>query len=266
MMCGERRASERRYTLLAFIQELVIELANVDGRTLRTVKTLLTSPGKLTAEFMRGARIPYLAPVQFFLIMNLTFFVWAAAAGAHFFDTPLYLHLNAEQYSRAATRMVRERLTRDPEPEQAYRKRFDAVGTAQARSLVGAMIPAFALLVGIAAFRLKNRPPVVKHVVFALHSYCFLFVLICVSRYLIDVPVGFILHHAGVPPGELEYDAQKSIVALVVFMTYVGLSLRRAYDLSKRRAVAGGFFLGVGFFAILTAYRGLLFWVTFHSV
>jgi len=249
-----------------FVRELVIEIVNVDGRPFNSLKALLTKPGKLTAEFMRGSRMPYLAPVQFFLIMNLAFFVWSAAAGSRFFDTPLKVQLNSEGYSDIARRMVRERLTRNPEDENAYARRFDTMGTAQARSLVGVMIPAFALVVGIVTFSLKKRTPVVKHLVFALHSYCFLFVLLCVSRYLIDLPVTFLLKQAGVPPGPLEYDMQRSLVSMSVFVIYLILSLRRAYDLTRLRSIAGAVILGAGFFTILTAYRGLLFWVTFHSV
>src|SRR4051812_41881849 len=70
--CGEKRASDRTYSMWEFIKDHVVEaVANFDGRVLRTLKTLITKPGKLTREFMRGVRLPYLQPLQCFLLFNL---------------------------------------------------------------------------------------------------------------------------------------------------------------------------------------------------
>jgi hypothetical protein len=38
---------------------------------------------------MRGERLPYLAPLQCFLLFNLAYFAWATWAGNRMFDTPL---------------------------------------------------------------------------------------------------------------------------------------------------------------------------------
>src|SRR3954465_13478213 len=134
--CGERRASDRRHSLIEFFREHVVEaVINADGRIIRTLKLLLVKPGKATAEFMRGARMPYLAPIQCFLIMNLAFFVWATAVGDRFFDTQLSVHVRGTPYSQVARRMVLARLASDSEPEAAYARRFNTMGTAQAKSL-----------------------------------------------------------------------------------------------------------------------------------
>lgn len=266
-MCGERRASDRRHSLLEFFHEHVIEaVINVDGRVLRTLKALMVHPGKATAEFMRGARRLYLAPLQIFLVMNVAFFVWATAVGDRFFDTPLTVHVHGTPYSAIAMRMVRAKLATDSEPEAAYARRFNAMGTAQAKSLVITMVPAFALFIAVATFRRKGRAPVVQHLVFSLHTFCFLFALIVFESYLIDPPVAFVLRKVGWPEGMYGYDAEQSYVALTVFGVYVALALRRAYGLGRTRSIIGAGVAAVGLFAVLMAYRGLLFWVTYNSV
>lgn len=266
-VCGERRASDRRHSLLEFIREHVVEaVINVDGRVIRSLKALIIQPGKATVEFMRGARMPYLAPIQFFLIMNLGFFVWATAVGNRFFDTQLVVHVRGMPYSATALRMVRERIARDSEPEAAYARRFNTMGTAQAKSLVITMVPAFALLVGVVTFRRKNRAPIVQHLVFSLHTFCFLLFLIVVSSYVIDPPIAYVLDKVGWPKGLYDYDVEQSLVTLAIFGAYIALALRRAYSVGRVRSILGAVALGLGFFVILTLYRGLLFWVTFHSV
>ena len=263
---GERRASDRSYSVWEFIREHVIEsVISFDGRVIRTVKTLLVNPGELTIAFMRGARLPYLAPLQLFFLMNVGFFLWSAATGSRIFDTPLTVHANGMPYSEVARPMVIRQLAAKHMDEKVYTARFNAIGSAQARSLIVAMVPAFALLVGIATLR-RKRAPIVQHVVYALHFYSFIFVMLVVSRYLVDLPLVALLKVLHVDPGPYEYDSQRSLASFTILSIYIAFSLRRAYDLGKLRAIVSAPVLGYGMYAVLQAYRGLVFFVTYYSM
>ena len=264
--CGERRASDRTYSLWEFIREHVIEsVISFDGRVIRTVKMLLAQPGELTRAFMRGARLPYLAPLQLFFLMNVGFFLWSAATGSRIFDTPLSVHVGGMPYSPKAKEMVSAQLAAKQVDPKVYAARFNAIGSAQARSLIVAMVPAFALLVGIATVR-RKRAPMVQHVVYSLHFYAFVFVMLVASRYLIDLPLVALLQALHVDPGPFEYDSQRSLASFIVISIYIAVSLRRAYDLGRLRSIVSAPFLGYGMYMILQAYRGLVFFVTYYSM
>ncbi|MEO7181319.1 MAG: DUF3667 domain-containing protein [Gemmatimonadaceae bacterium] len=265
--CGEKRASDRTYSLWTFFKDHVVEsVLSFDGRIIRTLTTLLRKPGELTREFMRGVRLPYLAPLQCFLLLNLGFFVWSSWAGMRIYDTPLWVHMNAQPYSRVATAMVRGYLGSHQIAEPVYHARFNAIGAAQARSLVLVMIPAFAAAAALIMLR-RRRAPLVQHLVFALHTYSFVFILMVAARYLIYYPLNVALDHFGVAGnGPLGHDTPDGIALLAVLTTYLALSLRRVYDIGWARAGSSGVALGMIFFIVLQLYRALLFFVTFYSM
>src|SRR4051794_22110888 len=74
--CGERRASERDHSLRGFAEEAFHSLFETDHSFLGTLKFLLTRPGALTVDFMRGRRIGQMRPLQLFLLVNVAFFFW----------------------------------------------------------------------------------------------------------------------------------------------------------------------------------------------
>src|SRR5512140_2614078 len=76
--CGEQRPSDRHGTLVEFLHDAVESVANVDGRVLRSVRTLVLRPGELTAAYARGVRAPYMRPFQLFFLVNVVFFFCAS--------------------------------------------------------------------------------------------------------------------------------------------------------------------------------------------
>jgi hypothetical protein len=83
--CGERRASDRKYSLGEFGAEAMEAFLSFDGRVIRTFAALLRRPGELTAAYMRGVRLPYLAPLQCFLLFNLAYAVQHVVFSLHVF-------------------------------------------------------------------------------------------------------------------------------------------------------------------------------------
>jgi len=144
-----------------------------------------------------------------------------------------------------------------------YSKEFDKLESTQARSLIVAIAPIFAVFVGI--ITLGRRRPLVQHAVFALHSLSFLLVFVIVSDYLINRPLYWILDRLAVKPGLYGYDDQTSMVMLALIAAYFALAVRRAYGVSNLRAWPTGLALGLALFISITTYRGLLFFVTFYS-
>lgn len=66
--CGERRIRPEELTLRAFVHDVASEVGDLDSRTLRSIRYVLTRPGYLTAEYLAGRRTAYLGPLKLFLL------------------------------------------------------------------------------------------------------------------------------------------------------------------------------------------------------
>lgn len=64
----------------------------------------------LTADYVRGSRKPYLAPVQLFLIANLIYFAAVSINGWNTLNTNLYTHISWTEHAPLARRMIDRKL------------------------------------------------------------------------------------------------------------------------------------------------------------
>jgi hypothetical protein len=262
--CGERRASERDNSLRGFAGEVFQTVTSADRSVLGTLKLLLAHPGELTREFMRGRRIGLMRPLQLFLLVNVAFFLWSTATHNRMFDTPLVTHMHYTWHKSLATRMVSARIAARQTTLAAYARIFNDAATVQAKSLIVTMVPAFAILVGLV--HIRRRRFALEHLVFALHTYAAMLILVVVTAYALVMPMLVVgrLTHTTAMNNQL-FDNLFGLTLGLILGWYLRRALIRVYDDGKVFATvaAVGLFIGVGF--ILFAYRTLLFLTTFWA-
>ena len=79
--CGQR-AGIPPLGLLELLRQLLGALLDTDGRSWRTLRTLLLRPGRLTLDWALGRRARHVAPLRLYLVLNvLAFLVMAMEAG-----------------------------------------------------------------------------------------------------------------------------------------------------------------------------------------
>jgi hypothetical protein len=81
--CGQKNVDLER-PISELLGEAVRETADIDGRALRTLWTLIRHPGVLTSEFLAGRRRLYSPPVRLYLVISVGFFLlasWVAGQG-----------------------------------------------------------------------------------------------------------------------------------------------------------------------------------------
>ena len=84
--CGQRAVDLAAPTWVV-VREGVSEAIDLDGRVLNTLRALV-APGRLTADFLRGRRAPYLGPLKLFFAAGAALSTtWALTRGidAHFY-------------------------------------------------------------------------------------------------------------------------------------------------------------------------------------
>lgn len=166
--CGERRAADRVYTLGALAAEVWDRVTPADGRVLRSLWTLVRHPGALTDAYMNGVRQPFLAPLGVFFAVNGAFFAAAGPLHLDVLSKPLATHVRYNFYAGTASAMVRQRVTQQHTTFSAYAQRFDAAVETQSRTLVVAMVPAFAALIALS--QVRRRRPAAQHLAFGFRA------------------------------------------------------------------------------------------------
>lgn len=71
--CGQKN-TKLSLKFKDLLSEFISSNFNLDSKIFKTVKTLITSPAKLTTEFLKGKRNTYMHPIRLFLLTNLLYF------------------------------------------------------------------------------------------------------------------------------------------------------------------------------------------------
>ena len=251
--CGERVRREPP-TLLRFIGELIGEALDADGRIVKSFRLLMTRPGRLTVEYMRGRRKPYLGPAAVFVVTNVLFFFVQPLANVNTFTATLYSQTNWYPYSEWAEASITARLVESGREREAYAQDFDLASERYARSLIFLQVPLFAL--GVMLVAIRKRRYFIEHLVYATHFFAAILLVGVVASFGIYAYWQLGLGNAF----NLE------IPFMLFILGYAAISLRAVYDDDWLSAGMKGVLLLILCIAVIQAYRFILFLVTFWTV
>jgi len=261
--CGEKQVGPDDYHLGHFADDAIESFTHADGKIFRSFWELVTRPGRVTAEFLRGRRKPYLKPLALFLVANTAFFLVLPLLGWNTLTTPLQIHLHDEAYSPVALAVFQHRFPTDQAVPPDYVREFNAHGALLAKSLVIVMVPLFALLVWVCFARARRH--FVEHLVFALHFYAIWLLYLVASLGLTNGALRLIVA-GGWHPGDLAIDNTISLLGLGILTLFLYHAVRTVYGGSGRAAFVKSLILAVGVTQLVQVYRCFLFFVTFWTV
>jgi hypothetical protein len=217
------------------------ELSSVDGKLLRTVRALFAEPGRLTAEYIAGHRASYVAPLKLYFWMSVLFFfvsslvpnqrqpirvtrteadrVLATATDGADRARVVDSLARAEASKSDLERAVDSAMVRVANDQDAFR---ETMGVWVPRVMF-ALVPVFALLVGLVYRSRRMRYP--RHLFFALHLHAFAFGVLSIVTL------------AGAIPNQV-VGALLALAAFVVIPVYAVRAMRRVYGGGAKGAVA----------------------------
>jgi hypothetical protein len=257
--CGEERLRAKDLMLGDVVAQFANRMTNVDGKLLRSSRAILTRPGTLTAAYVRGERHRYLAPLSLFLLANALFFGVQALTRTDVLSTPLASHLQVQDWKGLAQSIVSRRLQTTHETVSGYAPRFDQAARFNAKALMILMVLAFAPILPL-LFRAPRRAAG-AHVVFALHLYAFVLVLLCVSIAIAEVD----LLAGGGGLGSPSVDALLSLFNMGACAIYLFLAIGPAYGASGGARYALAAILAVSMAALFVGYRFVIFLITLYG-
>ena len=73
--CGEKVVEESDFHFKTLVKETFGGIFNFDSKIFKSFYYLLLKPGKLSVNYVEGVRIPFMKPIQLFLVINVFFFL-----------------------------------------------------------------------------------------------------------------------------------------------------------------------------------------------
>jgi hypothetical protein len=242
---------------------MFVAFTNADGKVFLTLRTLLLHPGRISADYLRGKRKPYIPPLQLFLIGNLIFFLLHPLIGSNTLTTDLNTQLHYTWHGSVAQALVEPRLAARSLTVEAYAAVFDPAAVTQAKTLVILVVPMFSL--AVMALYWRRRPKYVAHLVFSLHFCTFWLLQICAVLALTNLAVRLLRSLRVFPSAE---DVSHAIIglSLVIMTIYLFRATRALFgDEPVWASAAKALLLGVALDLSLQAYRFVLLFITFWS-
>jgi len=73
--CGEKVFHPSQLTVKSFVHQAVDVFTHFENKVLKSMWLTVRRPGLITADNLRGVRVPYAKPIQLFIIVNLVFYI-----------------------------------------------------------------------------------------------------------------------------------------------------------------------------------------------
>jgi hypothetical protein len=257
--CGEERLRADDLSLRQMLRQFAKDTSSVDGKLMRSWRSLLTRPGQLTADHIKGQRRRFLTPLALFFIANAAFVAVQALTGTNVLSTPLESHLHSQDWSDLVRRMVEARLAHRHLTLEAYAPVFDRSILFNAKVLIILMALSFAAVPAI-AFRNREHPTG-AHIVFALHLYAFVLALLSLSVILawLDLAVG------GGGLQSRPVDKSLTLFNLAVCGSYLYLAIGRVYRSSGWNRCLSTALFTAALALLFVGYRFAIFLITFAT-
>jgi hypothetical protein len=265
--CGEKRVNHHDFSLKHFAEEALENITHFDNKFLRTIKVLITQPGKLTEDFSNGIRVRYMRPLQLFIVCNLIFFVsviyWTP------FSQPLNTYWNYRQYTRLGSKEIIQKKIKAEIAD--FQKKYDQSGKLSAsltdnyfystvekkfnRSIKPQSKIFLIILIPLNAFLFMLLFPrkrfIGEHFVLATHFMSAMLVYFLFAAYIVNLPVTYFFG---------EDSGLSSAIGITMICIYLAAAFRRFYKVPLWRSVLGALIVGGLTVILWTLYRMLLFY------
>jgi Protein of unknown function (DUF3667) len=233
------------------------------GRLRASLGALASPPGQLTADWIRGRRVGYLAPLSLFLWINVAFFLVQAASGLGVLTWPLRAHLSDETINWITMRLLAQHRPDMPVVTDAYANVFNALESVHAKSLVIVMVPAFAAVLGV--LLIDRRHGFKDSLTFATHFFAFSLIWLCALFPTVAI-VLYLIAASGISVSSLD-STDLAITGLEVtgLAWYLYVALGTVFGMAMLRRLLSVIALVAALAVILKAYHVVVFAVTLYS-
>ena len=263
--CGERRLGTEDRSIRHYLDAVIDFLTHFDSKGYRTLWLLVTKPGYLSTEQLRGSRVRYVKPLSLFISVNVVYYLSVALFNANTFTTPLdvQLHMN-DYYPVYAGRQVEKKLQKEKISYAALEAKYNEKANVLSKTLIFLFIPIYAVIFHMLFF--NRRKYFVEHAVVATHFWSFNLLLLAVFVPAVVAPFIWWVNAPSVSAVYAGNDVVLSGFLQVCVAAYLIVMLRRTYVVSRWYCIAVSLLIAWSFFHIVWLYRFFQFVITMHIV
>jgi len=247
--CGEKKPSKHRLTLKHFFEETIEGFTHFDNKFFRSVKLLFFKPGALSAHFEVGRTVPFMKPVQLFIVSNLLFFFLVGRSNIFAVGFSSYL----EFYTKYGTKNAVLKKFGTGADFNELALLFNEKIAGQSKAFIVLFIPVFALACALLFLKRKNF--FTLHLVFATHFFSFLLLFLSIFHFVIEIPNQYLFHLSS-----NQFETLAVALNLLVFIAYFAVAATRFYNVKWHWAILISLVMAFLFLLSLQAYRILLFY------
>lgn len=255
-VCGERKLDASQRSMKALLGHALLEVADVNGKPLKTLKAFFLKPGFLSHEHWLGVRKPYMRPLTLFLLINLVYFLFSPLKDFH---SPL----SSQQHQLFGDWLmvfINDYLTQSGRTFEEVAAQYDVVTEVVAKSLVIVSVPfvvPFAWMLNP-----SKRYYLVDHTVFSLHLYGFVLAWPTILNAVMSTLYYLIGHMV-----DLSLQGWSLVTAAFgPVIVYCIFAQRGMYGSAWWPAIIKGWVLSAGIVFSHAVYRFIQFWIAWWQV
>ncbi|MEO7768455.1 MAG: DUF3667 domain-containing protein [Ferruginibacter sp.] len=256
--CGEKKIDRHDFSIRHFVEESIEGFTHFDNRFLRSLKLLIIKPGLLTKYYFEGRRIPFMKPLQLFIVCNIIFFFLLGKSNV--FAVSFYNYRNFTPFIYFGTQQAIAAKAQTQDQLLTLATIFNERMSTVSKSFLILFIPVFALFFSLFFFNKKKY--FTEHLVFATHFFSFLILYYVALRFAAELPFTYFSHKNY----SSTFDFIVSLTSLLLLSFYFGIAAKRFYSISNAQAVITGILMAIAFIVCIYTYRMFLFYKIIYSI
>lgn len=256
--CGEKKRSHHDFAITHFLKELFEKFTHLDSKLIRSVWLLIAKPGFLTAEYIRGKRVPYEKPLALFFIINVLYFLSIGINTTRTFETPLVTQLR-NPYHPVVKSLLNERFHGDTAQVDAYSAVFNEQNHTLAKSLLLLIVPFIACLTALLYRRKKMYFG--EHLVTGIHFLA----LMLVQNIVVGILLRGSLFYTLFGPYPWIGYVMEFVEPIVWTMLLSWLTFKTVFKENAGVTLVKAFLFSMAWLPVLIIYRFIVFLVTFYT-
>ena len=246
--CGEKKFDPHELSTNHFVEQTIEVFSHFDNKFLRTLRTLIARPGKLSLDYCKGIRVVYMRPMAFFLLSNIFFFLLVLRINT--FSIPLYNYITFTPFTYFHTgEHLAKKLKKNSITYKEYENVFNEKMKSNSKVFIVLFIPFIGILSGLVFISRKRKMG--EHLVFATHFMSFVLYLLLTSSLVTYTLFSIIVVGYS--------DATLTLITMLLISFYSFFSIRRFYSTGLIRSIASAILIAFLFLSFTQIYRVLLF-------
>lgn len=261
--CGEKVVEAYERSIRYFVDDLLSALTSLDGKFFKSLRMLLTNPGRMSADIAAGKRVPYMRMVSLFFVANFFYFLFPIFEA---FNTSFNSQYQMQPYGRLIRPWVDSRIAATGSTREAYAEAFNSQSSDNAKLLLVFIVLMFSWI--LTAINWKRKEFYSDHLTLAFEfmSFTIFFPTLIFSATLLALLE--IVAWFGQDLRFLFYNEDififPSIVAMILY--FFVRSQVTFYHATWLNAVIRSLLMFLGFAVTMVAFRFILFVVTYYMV